>query len=156
MSQHPIRVAFESIDADLSPVFQAQLRAEFLAAVSQPEVKEDVMVKVVDIEVGHQGNAFGAETAVAPSPPRRRRMRMAVGLAAAVAIVVTTAVIIATHQDPKAVDTSHDLEIARSAIISPSALGETWEVSHLWGDLTSRSIAESASTVPECERYLDA
>ena len=69
MSQHPISVAFESIDADMSPVFQAQLRAGFLAAVSQPEVKEDAMVKVVDIGVGHRGNVVGPDAAVNQARP---------------------------------------------------------------------------------------
>jgi hypothetical protein len=71
-------------------------------------------------------------------------------------LVAALAVVIINHQsEPTAVDTSHDLEIAKAAIIEPSDIGLSWSVTHLWGDLTSRQIAESAATVADCEPYLD-
>ena len=80
-----------------------------------------------------------------------------VGLAASIAIIATLTVVIVNHQSRPAVDTSHDLEIAKAAIMPPSALGDGWEPTTYSGELTSTFDRRGAATVDaRCEPYLDA
>ncbi len=145
---------FDAVQLEMSPAFRRRLEQQLVAAPPL-EVKEDVMVKVVEHDVGHGGDGSDPGRQEASGPPRHRRMKVLLGAAASIALVAALAVVVINHQAEPEVDTSHDLDIAKAAIFEPSDLGFSWSVTHLWGDLTSRSIAESAATVPECKPYLD-
>jgi hypothetical protein len=139
----------------MSPAFRRRLEQQLVAA-PRLEVKEDVMVKVVEHEVGHGGDGSDPGREQASGLPRHRRMKVLLAAAASIAIVAALAIVISNHRaEPAEVDTSHDLDIAKAAIIAPRDIGVSWSVTHMWGDLTSRSIAESAAKVPECKPYLD-
>ena len=145
---------FDAVQLEMSPAFRRRLEQDLVAA-AQPEAKEEVMVKVVEHGVGRgdDSNPAGTDESTAS---RHQRMKVLLAVAASIALVAVLAVVIVNHQsEPAEVDTSRDPEIAKAAIIEPSDIGVSWSVTHLWGDLTSRSIAESAATVPECEAYLD-
>ena len=145
----------DAVQLEISPAFRGRLEQELVAA-AQPEAKEEVMVKVVEHGVGPRGDDGDSVRTGDPTSSGHRRMKVVLAAAASIALIAALAVVIINHQsEPVAVDTSHDPEIAKAAIIEPSDLGFSWSVTHMWGDLTSRSIAESAATVPECEPYLD-
>jgi hypothetical protein len=149
------RQLFDAVQLEMSPAFRRRLEHDLVAA-AQHEVEEDVMVKVVEHEVGHGGDAGDPTRTDEPTASWRRHMKVVLAAAASVALVVALAVVTINHQsEPTAVDTSHDLEIAEAAIIEPADIGVSWSVTHLWGDLTSRHIGELAATLPECGPYLD-
>lgn len=149
------RELFDAVQLEMSPAFRRRLERELVAAV-QPEAKEEFMVKVVEHEVGHRGDDNDPVGPGDSTSSRHRRMKVVLAAAASIALVGALAVVIINHDaEPAEVDTSRDAEIAKAAIIEPSKLGVSWSVTHMWGDLTSRSIAESAASVPECEPYLD-
>jgi hypothetical protein len=146
---------FDAVQLEMSPEFRRRLEQQLVAAL-QLDVKEDVMVKVVEHEVGHGGDGSDPAREEASGLPWHRRMKVVLAAAASIALLAALAVVIINHQaEPPAVDTSHDLDIAKAAIIEPSAIGVSWSVTHMWGDLTSRHIAELAATLPECGPYLD-
>ena len=145
---------FDAVQLEMSSAFRRRLEEQLVAA-PQLEVKENVMVKVVEHEVGHGGDGSGPGREEASGLPRHRGLKVLFAAAASIALVAALAVVIINHRaEPPAVDTSHDRDIAKAAIIAPSDIGVSWSVTHMWGDLTSRSIAESAASVPECKPYL--
>lgn len=149
------RQLFDAVRLEMSPAFRRRLERGLVAA-AQHEIEEDVMVKVVEHEVGHGGDEDDPTRTDEPTASWRRHMKVVLTAAASVALVAALAVVIINHRsEPTAVDTSHDLEIAKAAIMQPPDIGVTWSVTHLWGDLTSRHIAELAATLPECGPYLD-
>ncbi len=153
MRQNPITVAFEHVDVEPSATFREQLRAQFLAAV-EPGATTEISPKAAPHEVVDNGD--GETVKVVEGRPPRRRLNTALGIAASIAIVAALTMVIVNRQsEPKDVDTSHDPAIAKSALIQPDELGQGWDISHQYDDLTSRAVADVAARVPECAAYLD-
>ncbi len=121
---------FDSVQLEMSPAFRRRLEQDLVAA-AQPEAKEDFMVKVVELEVGHRAADGGPSGTGDSTPSRHRRMKVVLAAAASIALIAVLAVVIRNHvSEPTAGDTSHDLEIAEAAIIEPSDIGPSWSATH--------------------------
>lgn len=143
MSEHPISLAFETFDRAPSNAFRQQLRNEFLAGLAPQEAS--------DVNEGDN-----TVTVIEVVRPPHRRVKVALGIAASIAIVAAlTAVVLNRHSEPNTIDTSHDLAIAGSSLISPTQVGVSWSISHQWDSFTSRKVADVAASVPVCAAYVD-
>jgi hypothetical protein len=143
MSRNTISDAFESVDVTPSTAFRQQLRGEFLTAVEQQEVSDGIV-------------ADNTVTVVEVTRPPRRRSKVVLGIAASIAVIAAlTAVVLNRYSEPDTVDTSRDLAIAGSSLISPKQVGVSWQINHQYDSFTSRDVADVAATVPACASYVD-
>ena len=85
------RQLFDAVRLEMSPAFRRRLERDLVAA-AQHEVEEDVMVKVVEHEVGHGGDESNP-TRTEPTASWRRHMKVVLAAAASVALVAALAVV---------------------------------------------------------------
>ena len=158
---HPVRRAFDHVDAEPAPGFQGELRARLLADlgrahhIGRPD--SDVGIDRTQYSddgglielVGFDGNDGGG---------RMRGLRPLLTAAAAVVLVVGLAVIASHRTDAPVVhDPIADDAIARAALLTPDELGPLW-IGGAWTTSpeseTWSETLERLTRIPACVPFL--
>ena len=159
MKHNSVRTAFDHVDVEPSPTFRDNLRAQFVAEMTQSD-----HVQSQSSEARHDDAANNGENGVtvtvidapqAEANAKNRRPNMIVGVAAAIIVVaVLTAVVLTRRSEPSGVDSSHDPAIADSALMTTEQLGNGWRPLNPQGS-ANPLLADIAASVPACTPYVD-
>ena len=158
---HPVRRAFDHVDAEPAPGFQGELRARLLADLERAHhigwPDSDVGVDRTQYSddgdlielVGFDGNDGGG---------RMRGLRPLLTAAAAIVLVVGLAVVAILRTDAPVVDDPiADDAIARAALLTPDELGPLW-IGQLWttsaDSVTWSETLERLTRIPACVPFL--